>query len=143
MSPVVPASSSSTQTWRLCSVAGALNRVCGSRLASESSARWALTNFSRSRPYASSRSRGGAPGPSGGGPKRKACCWFLLVFVEQHDHQARAAAEPAEQRAFADARGLAMSSVVTASAPRSAIRRRAASSRSVRLRAASPRSCGT
>ena len=29
----------------------------------------------------------------------------LLVFVEQHDHQACPAAEPAEQRAFADARG--------------------------------------
>ncbi len=37
-SPVVPASSSSTRTWRWCSIAGALNRICGSRLASESSA---------------------------------------------------------------------------------------------------------
>ena len=37
----------------------------------------------------------------------------------------------------------AMSSMVTASAPRSEISRRAASSNSARLRAASPRSCGT
>ena len=29
----------------------------------------------------------------------------LLVLVEQHDHQAGPAAEPAEQRALADARG--------------------------------------
>ena len=35
----------------------------------------------------------------------KACCSGLLVLVEQHDHQARPAAEAAEQRALAHACG--------------------------------------
>ena len=35
----------------------------------------------------------------------KACCCGLLVLVEQHDHQAGPAAEPAEQRALAHAGG--------------------------------------
>ena len=36
----MPAASSSIRTWAWCSVAGALNRVCGSRPASDSSAWW-------------------------------------------------------------------------------------------------------
>ena len=38
-------------------------------------------------------------------PEEEGLLLGLLVFVEQHDHQARPAAEPAEQCAFADARG--------------------------------------
>ena len=38
-------------------------------------------------------------------PEQERLLLGLLVLVEQHDHQARAAAEPAEQRALADAGG--------------------------------------
>ena len=103
-SPVVPAPPAAPV--RACGApsTGGLYRVCGSRPAADSSAWWARTKRSRSRPKATRRARGGAPGPSGGGPNMNACCWGPLVLVEQYDHQAGPAAEPAEQRALADAR---------------------------------------
>ena len=101
----------------------------GSRLAADSSAWWVWANgcapAERHQPL---QRRGG------GAQRRRAEQERLLagplVLVEKHHHQAGPAAESAEHRALADAGGRARSSMVTASAPCSAISRRAASSRS-------------
>ena len=88
-----------------CSVAGALNRICGSRLASDSSAWWACDelqpvaavgqqSLQRRRTRAQRRRA-----------EQERLLLDLLVLVEQHDHQPGPAAEPAEQRALADAGG--------------------------------------
>ena len=47
----------------------------------------------------------GRAGAQRGRPEQERLLLGLLVFVEQHDHQPGAAAEPAEQRALADAGG--------------------------------------
>ena len=102
---MVPAASSSTRMWRWCSITGALNRICGSRLASDSSAWWVWTNSQpvsavREQPVQRWRTRS-----QRWRAEHERLLFGLLVLVEQHDHQAGAAAEPAEQRALADTGG--------------------------------------
>ena len=57
------------------------------------------------RPYASSRSSGGAPGPSGGGPNMNACCWAFSSSSSSTIIRPGPAAEAAEQCALAHACG--------------------------------------
>ena len=63
---------------------------------SSSSASWART-------IAASRSFGGAPGPSGAGPRIMPSCIAAVCSSQQREREPRAVAEAAEQRALADA----------------------------------------
>ena len=60
----------------------------------------------RASPKAISRSRGGAPGPSGGSPRMNCFLEGALALAEHRERERRARAEAAEQRALADAGGL-------------------------------------
>ncbi|EUA13920.1 transcriptional regulator, TetR family domain protein [Mycobacterium xenopi 4042] len=89
----------------MCStLAGALQRLCGSRLVAESSVWWVWTKRSLSRPNASRRSSGARPAERRR-PEQKCLLKVAFVVVEQRHHETGAAAEPAKHRALAHTGG--------------------------------------
>ena len=73
----------------------------------------------RDSPNASSRSIGGAPGPSGGGPPITAACHSVSEWLSSAPIRPSRRVEPPEDGALADPGAAATASMVTASTPTS------------------------